>query len=141
MSLSSSGSSSGSSSSSNFLAPYYGPYLSSAEERGTARILKQARDNKWLESRGGSTLNPKTASKGYSTCHKMGVSLENTVTGVLLQITKYLDVKSLCRLALANRKFHELKPEMLKNRGDAVSGLMRYFKGNLKNPHPNDKKF
>lgn len=130
-----SGSSSGSGSSSNCSSPYYGPFLSPKEERGTARILKYAKENKWLEWHGGSTVNPKVV----QVSQRIAAPIESAVKATQLEIMKYLDPKSVCRLSRASHNFHDLKGDSLKKRGDVVSDLIRYLKGNLKNPFSGDK--
>lgn len=130
-----SGSSSGSGSSSNCSSPYYGPFLSPKEERGTARILKYAKENKWLEWHGGSTVHPKVV----QVSQRIAAPIESAVKTAQLEIIKYLDPKSVCRLSRVSHNFHDLKADSLKKRGDVVTDLIRYLKGNLKNPFSGDK--
>lgn len=133
----------GSSSSSRDLAPYQGPYLSPVgkkraekreekEERGTRKFLQIAREYKWLESRGGSTLNPKPKP----------TFLEDAVAADmrLRIITPLLDVKSLSRLTAASKALYSLKADAMKKRGDAAADLIRYLKGDLPRPCSGDNK-
>lgn len=126
----------GSSFSSRSLVPYQGPYLAPVEQKGTARILKIAKDNKWLESRGGSTLNPKP----QLVLAPLAPLERAAAADIRLRtIMPYLDVKSLCRLTAASKALHGVKADAVEKRADAVSDLIRYLKGDLARSYPGDK--
>lgn len=124
--------------SSRFSTPFKGPYLSPVQARGTAQILNYAKEKGFLQP---------VSCEVRDSCHKVAALSHRIVspfermdkTVKLNQVMRCLDVKSLGRLSAVNHHFRNYKSEALEKRGDAVSDLLYYLRGNLKRPYPGDK--